>query len=176
MELTARHLERISWTNLRIPVREIARLWLTAEGRRCDGNSRGAGGFVPFAVCARRWLAGVVIRVRGEWAGLRVCAVACDWHADKAYEELIAEETRAAEQVVADSLLANRDLLTACLRRWTGRGAGPPYRSTYRRLRPDVPDDGHAGQYVRERNSRTYSYEQRPADAVGGSTSSGCAR
>jgi hypothetical protein len=31
MELTARDFERIPRTNLRVPVREFARLWLAAE-------------------------------------------------------------------------------------------------------------------------------------------------
>ena len=33
MELTGRHFDRIPRTNLHVPVREFARLWLTAERR-----------------------------------------------------------------------------------------------------------------------------------------------
>ncbi|MGW1344690.1 hypothetical protein ACWCOV_26860 [Kribbella sp. NPDC002412] len=108
MELTARHFERIPRRNLRIPVREFARLWLVAE--RHDDAMKAADQAEDSylrGVCATcEWLAGVIITVHG--ADGRPASVfrpsPVTGLQSKAYEELIAEETLAAERIVADSL------------------------------------------------------------------------
>ena len=106
MELTGRHFDRIPRTNLRVPVREFALLWLTAE-RRADAMEAAGEPEDSYlrGVCSScRWLAGVIIRVRGVNGPTSVFVPSpVTGMPDKAYEELIAEETQAAEQVVADS-------------------------------------------------------------------------
>ncbi|TCM35127.1 hypothetical protein [Kribbella sp. VKM Ac-2568] len=106
MELTGRHFDRIPRTNLRIPAREFARLWLTAE-RRADAMEAAGEPEDSYlrGVCSTcEWLAGVIIRVHGVNGPTSVFVPSpVTGIPNKAYEELIADETRAAEQVVADS-------------------------------------------------------------------------
>ncbi|MEV0290670.1 hypothetical protein AB0H36_41630 [Kribbella sp. NPDC050820] len=62
MELTARDFERIPRENLRIPVHEFARLWLTAERRGDALAAEGRGDWYLTGVqmtCS--WLAGAFV-------------------------------------------------------------------------------------------------------------------
>lgn len=132
MELTARDFERIPRTNLRIPVREFARLWLTAE--RSDAALEAAGepeDAYLRGVCATcEWLAGVIIKVRG--ADGRPASVfrpsPVTGLQSKAYEELIAEETQTAEQIVADSPPGEPGFVDGVLATlmWAWRRSGVP--------------------------------------------------
>jgi hypothetical protein len=132
MELTARHFERIPQTNLRIPVREFARLWLTAERR--DAALEAAGepedGYLSGVCATCEWLAGVIIKVRG--ADGRPVSVfrpsPVTGVQSKAYEELIVEEAQAAEQVVADSLPGEPGFVDGVLATlaWAWRQSGVP--------------------------------------------------
>lgn len=103
MELTVRDFERIPRTNLRVPVREFARLWLTAERRGDALEAAGQGDW---------YVAGVQVTCR--WVGCAFTTfnfptgpVSERAHApitrtlDKAYEELIVRETSAAELSVS---------------------------------------------------------------------------
>jgi hypothetical protein len=132
MELTAREFERIPRRNLRIPVREFARLWLTAERR--DDAMEAAGepedAYLRGVCAACEWLAGVIIRVRGA-DGRQVSVFRpspVTGLQSKAYEELIAEETQAAEQIVADSLPGEPGFVDGVLAAllWAWRRSGVP--------------------------------------------------
>jgi hypothetical protein len=105
MELTARDLERIPRENLRVPLREFGRLWLTAE-RRADAAATDGREWDPYlggVLASCRWIAGMISyhdhpdgrvpeRVPAPITRTR----------EKAHEELIARETDAAERAVAD--------------------------------------------------------------------------
>lgn len=132
MELTARHFERIPRTNLRIPVREFARLWLAAEQR--DAAMEAAGepedGYLSGVCATCEWMAGVIIKVRTA-DGRQVSAFRSSpvtGENVKAYEELIAEETRVAEQIVADSLPGRPGFVDGVLATllWAWRRSGVP--------------------------------------------------
>ena len=132
MELTGRHFDRIPRENLRIPVREFARLWLAAERRDAAMESAGKpeDGYLRGVCATCEWMAGVIIRVDGAdgrsvpvWRPSPVTGVQ-----SKAYEELIAEETRVAEQLVADSLPGEPGFVDAVLATlaWAWRRSGVP--------------------------------------------------
>jgi hypothetical protein len=132
MELTARHFERIPRTNLRIPVREFARLWLTAERR--DGAMEAAGqpedGYLRGVCATCEWLAGVLIKVHGAdgrpGAVFRPSPITGE--RVKAYEELIAEETQAAVRAAVGSVPGRPDFVDGVLATllWAWRRSGVP--------------------------------------------------
>lgn len=131
MELTARHFERIPRENLRVPVREFARLWLAAERRA--GAMEAAGepedSYLRGVCSTCEWLAGVIIRVRGVNGPASVFVPSpVTGMPDKAYEEMIAEETQAAEQVVVDSLPGKPGFVDGVLAtlNWAWRRSGVP--------------------------------------------------
>lgn len=130
MELTAGHFERIPRENLRVPVREFARLWLTAERRADALVAEDREDFYLTGVCATcEWIAGVIISVRGVSGPVRVFTPSpITGEQEKAYEELIAEETRAAERVVADSLPGEPGFVDGVLATlaWAWRRSGVP--------------------------------------------------
>jgi hypothetical protein len=132
MELTARHFERIPPANVRIPVREFARLWLSAERR--DAAMEAAGepedAYLLGVRATCQWLAGVIITLQGDgerpvgvFKSSPITAVQT-----KAYEELIAEETRAAEQAVAASPPGDSGFVEGVLATllWAWRRSGTP--------------------------------------------------
>jgi len=131
MELTARDFERIPRRNLRIPVREFARLWFHAE-RRADAMEVAGEPEHPYlrGVCSTcEWLAGVIVTVSGVNGPASVFVPSpVTGMLDKAYEELIAEETQAAEQVVADSLRGEPGFVDGVLAtlEWAWRRSGVP--------------------------------------------------
>jgi hypothetical protein len=133
MELTARHFERIPPANVRIPLREFARLWLTAERR--DAAMEAAGepedAYLLGVRATCQWMAGVIITVRGP-GGQPVSVFApspITGVQTKAYEELIAEETCAAEQAVADGPPGEpgfvEGVLATLMWAWRRSGASP---------------------------------------------------
>jgi hypothetical protein len=132
MELTVQHFERIPRTNVRIPVREFARLWLTAERR--DAAMEAAGEPEdPYLLGVRatcQWMAGVITTMRGpggqpvsEFRPSPITGMQT-----KAYEELIAEETRAAEEAVAASPPGEPGFVEGALATflWAWRRSGVP--------------------------------------------------
>ncbi|GAA0948615.1 hypothetical protein GCM10009554_46410 [Kribbella koreensis] len=110
MRITERHLEEIPQTNLRIPVREFARVWLRAEIRYDASEAAGEpeNGYLSGVCATCEWLAGVYIKVPNRdgvpQMTLRPAPLTTGYGYVKAYEELIAAETSAAEQVVAARL------------------------------------------------------------------------
>lgn len=132
MELTARDFERIPRTNLRIPLREFARLWLTAERRddAMDAAGEPEDAYLRGVCATCEWLAGVIIKVRG--ADGRPVSVfrpsPVTGLQSKAYEELIAEETRAAERIVADGPRGEPGFVDGALATlmWAWRRSGVP--------------------------------------------------
>ncbi|MFI6827590.1 hypothetical protein ACIBG5_10855 [Kribbella sp. NPDC050241] len=132
MELTARDFERIPQRNLRIPVREFARLWLTAERRDDAMNAAGEPEDAYLrGVCATcEWLGGVIIQVRGaDGQSLSVFRPSpLTGLQSKAHEELIAEETRAAERTIADSVPSEPGFVHGALATlmWAWRRSGMP--------------------------------------------------
>jgi hypothetical protein len=103
MELTGRDLERIPRTNLRIPVGEFARLWLEAERRGDALAAEGRGDpYLAGVQITCRWLAGAFVTFNLPSGPTRDRAFApITGSRRKAYEELIAQETEAAERKVA---------------------------------------------------------------------------
>jgi hypothetical protein len=107
MELSGRDFDRIPQRNVRIRLSEFARLWLTVERRADALESEGQAedSYLAGVQSTCRWLAGVVIMVNGPsgptpaWSPSPITG-----ERQKAYEELIAEETQAAEQAMVGSL------------------------------------------------------------------------
>jgi hypothetical protein len=110
MELTARDFERIPRENLRVPVREFARLWLAAERRGDALAAEGRGDWYLTGVqmtCS--WLAGAIVTFNYPTGPVRQRARAPITRSTrKAYEELIALEAEAAERAVARGGLPGR--------------------------------------------------------------------
>ncbi|MFI7059383.1 hypothetical protein ACIBL3_00190 [Kribbella sp. NPDC050124] len=103
MELTVRDFERIPPGNLRVPVREFARLWLAAETRGDALTAEGRGDWYLTGVQVTcRWLACGFVTFNFPSGPTRQRAHAPTTGSTRvAYEELIARETEAAERVVA---------------------------------------------------------------------------
>jgi hypothetical protein len=103
MELTARDFERIPRENLRVPVREFARLWLTAERRGDALAAEGRGDWYLAGVQVTcRWLACSFVTFNYPTGAVRERAHAPITRTTrKAYEELVAAEAEAAEREVA---------------------------------------------------------------------------
>ncbi|MGY4772888.1 hypothetical protein ACXC9Q_38790 (plasmid) [Kribbella sp. CWNU-51] len=110
MELTARDFERIPPENLRVSAREFARLWLTAERRGDALSAKGQGDWYLAGVqvtCS--WLACAFVTFNYPAGPVRQRAYApITRTTEKAYEELIARETEAAERAVARGGLPGR--------------------------------------------------------------------
>ncbi|MEU8226175.1 hypothetical protein [Kribbella sp. NPDC048915] len=106
MELTARDFERIPRHNLRVPVREFARVWLAAERR---GDAEEAAGlpedsYLTGVQTTCRWLANAIVTVHRPNGPVRQWAHApLTDTSENAYEELVELETQAAELAVARS-------------------------------------------------------------------------
>lgn len=132
MELTGRDFERIPRTNLRIPVGEFARLWLVAE-RHGDAQAAAGRGdpYLAGVQMTCRWLAGAFVTVDSPSGPTRDRASApITWSNRKAYEELIAEETVAAECKVASGGFPGRPglaegVLATLLWAWRRSGVPP---------------------------------------------------
>lgn len=131
MELSGRDFDRIPPRNLRVQVKEFARLWLTAE-RRADGleaEGRPEDFYLTGVRSTCQWLAGVIITVDGPsgrahaWSPSPITGVQT-----KAYEELIAEETRAAERAAVGSVPGEPDFVDGVLATllWAWRRSGVP--------------------------------------------------
>ncbi|GAA3144615.1 hypothetical protein JOF29_005711 [Kribbella aluminosa] len=110
MELTARDFERIPRTNLHVPVREFARLWLAAERRGDALAAEGRGDWYLTGVqmtCS--WLACAFVTFNYPSGPVKQRARApITRGTTKAYEELIAAEAEAAERAVARGGLPGR--------------------------------------------------------------------
>lgn len=116
-------------------MREFARVWVLAERRydESEAANEPEDGYLTGVCAACEWLAGVFIRVQGRDGRVRMIlrpAPLTDGYGYvKAYEELIAEETRAAEQIVADSLPGEpgfpEGVLATLLWAWRGSGVPP---------------------------------------------------
>ncbi|WP_406051327.1 hypothetical protein [Kribbella sp. NBC_00889] len=129
MELTGRDFERIPRTNLHVPVREFARLWLTAE-RRGDAVLRAGGDdlYLLGVQMTCRWLAGVIKVVDGPAGRVPLASPApITRQQERAYEELIAAEADAAERAVAQDrkdrgagFVAGAHATLAWAWRWSG--------------------------------------------------------
>jgi hypothetical protein len=131
MRVTRGHLDRIPPRNMRIPVRDFARVWLTAEIR--DDEMAAANlaedGYLRGVCATCEWMAGLIVTVREDGrppasfyrpsplTGMQV----------KAYEELIAAETVEAERVAAGSEPGEPDFVDGVLATllWAWRGTGP---------------------------------------------------
>jgi hypothetical protein len=106
MELTVRDFERIPRGNLRVPVREFARVWWTAERR---GDAEEAAGLPEDAYLTGvqvtcRWLANAIVTSRQASGPVRRWAHApLTDTSENAYEELVERETQAAELAVGRS-------------------------------------------------------------------------
>jgi|tagenome__1003787_1003787.scaffolds.fasta_scaffold19506812_1 hypothetical protein len=110
MELTVRDFERIPPENVRVPVREFARLWLAAERRGDALSAAGRGDWHLAGVqVACRWLACAFVTFNLPSGPSRQRAHApITGSTQAAYEELIARETQAAERAVASGGLPGR--------------------------------------------------------------------
>lgn len=110
VELTAGDFDRIPRENLHVPVREFARLWLAAERRADTDAAEGRGDWYLTGVqmtCS--WLAGAFVTFSYPTGPVRQRAHApITRSTEKAYEELIARETEAAELAVARGGLHGR--------------------------------------------------------------------
>jgi hypothetical protein len=131
MELTARDIERIPRGNLRVPVREFARLWLAAERRGDALSAEGRGDWYLTGVrMACRWLACAFVTFTYPTGQIRQRARApITGSTRKAYEELIALETEAAERAVAHGGLPGRpDFAEGAMATlaWAWRRSGVP--------------------------------------------------
>ncbi|WP_328321866.1 hypothetical protein OHA70_25540 [Kribbella sp. NBC_00382] len=134
MRITERHLEEIPRANLRIPVREFARVWLRAEIRSDESAAAGEpeDGYLSGVCATCEWLAGAYIKVPGRGGQprmtLRPAPLTAGYGNVKAYEELIAAETVAAEQVVAGSPPGKPGFPDGVLATllWAWRGLGVP--------------------------------------------------
>jgi hypothetical protein len=131
MELTARDFERIPRENLRVPVREFARLWLTAERRGDALAAEGRGDWYLTGVqITCRWLACAFVTFNLPSGAVRERAYApITGSRRKAYEELIAAEAEAAERAVARDGLPGRPGLAEgamATLAWAWRRSGVP--------------------------------------------------
>jgi len=131
MELTARDFERIPRENLRVPVREFARLWSTAERR---GDALAAEGrsdwYLAGVQVTCRWLACAFVTFNYSTGPVRSRAHApITGSTRKAYEELIALESQAADRAVARGGLPGRPGLAEgamATLAWAWRQSGVP--------------------------------------------------
>jgi hypothetical protein len=129
--LTARYFERIPRANVRLRVGEFARLWLTVEGRVDAFEAADREDFFLTGVQSTcRWLAGALISVKGVNGPTRVWSPSPISGAQvKAYEELIAEETIAAERAAVGSVPGEPDfvdgVLATLLSAWRWSGVPP---------------------------------------------------
>jgi hypothetical protein len=131
MELTARDFDRIPRGNLRVPVAEFARLWLTAERRADALEAAGApeDSYLRGVCSTCEWLAGVIITVQGARGPIGVFVRSPVTGVDgKACEELIAEETRAAERAIGDGRTGKPGFVDGVLATlvWAWRRSGVP--------------------------------------------------
>jgi hypothetical protein len=131
MELTARDIERIPRENLRVPVGEFGRLWLAAERRGDALAAEGRGEwFLAGVQITCRWLACAFVTFNYPAGPVRSRAHAPITRTTrKAYEELIAEETEAAERAVARGGLPGRPGLAEgalATLAWAWRRSGVP--------------------------------------------------
>ena len=110
MELTGRDFDRIPRENLRVPVREFARLWLTAERRGDALAAEGRGDWYLVGVQVTcRWLACSFVTFNYPTGEVRERAQApITRTTKKAHEELVAAEAEAAERAVARGGLRDR--------------------------------------------------------------------
>jgi hypothetical protein len=110
MELTARDFERIRRENLHVRVSEFARLWLTAERRGDALSAEGRGDWYLVGVQVTcQWLACAITTFNLPSGPVRERAYAPITRTrEKAYEELVEQETQAAERAVARGGLPGR--------------------------------------------------------------------
>jgi hypothetical protein len=128
MELTGRDFDRIRRENLHVRPSEFARLWLTAERRgdalhaECRGDWYLAGAQVT---C--QWLACAITTFNLPSGPVRERAYAPITRTrEKAYEELVEQETQAAELTVARGGLPGRPGFAEGALAWAWRRSGVP--------------------------------------------------
>ena len=131
MELSGRDFDRIPRRNLRVHVGEFARLWLAVEQRAdaLEAAGRPEDSYLTGVQSTCRWLAGVIISVSGPggptsiWSPSPITGVQ-----QKAYEELIAQETQAAENAVLGCLPGQPGFVDGALATlaWAWRGSDVP--------------------------------------------------
>lgn len=113
-----------------MPVRDFARLWLVAEQRGDAVTAAGGNDHYMFGVqLTCRWLAGVIKTDEGPSGRVSWFSPApITNHRDKAYEELIAAETDAAERAVADRRDSPDEFVTGAhaTLAWAWRYSGTP--------------------------------------------------
>lgn len=131
MELTVRDFERIPPGNLRVPVRDFARLWLAAEQRGDALAAEGRGDWYLAGVqITCRWMAGAFVAFNYPAGPARERARApITGTTRKAHEELIARETEAVEAAVARGGLPGRPGLAEgalATLAWAWRRSGVP--------------------------------------------------
>ncbi|MFI7066984.1 hypothetical protein ACIBL3_38710 [Kribbella sp. NPDC050124] len=131
MELTVRDFERIPPGNLRVPVREFARLWLAAEQRGDAQAGQDQGDWYLAGVrITCRWMAGAFVTFNYPAGPVRQRVRApVTKTTRKAHEELIARETEAAETAVARGGLPGRPGLAEGAKAtfaWAWQGSGMP--------------------------------------------------
>lgn len=131
MELTARDFDRIPRENVHVRVSEFARLWWAAERRADALEAEGLAedSYLTGVQSTCRWIAGAIITVNGlsgpvcVWAASPITGVQ-----EKAYQELIAEETLAAERAVIGSPPGRPGFVDGALATlaWAWRRSGVP--------------------------------------------------
>ena len=130
MELTAQDFERIPRENLHVPVREFARLWLTAErrGDALQAQDR-EDSYLTGVQVTCRWLAGAIVTFEYASGPVRDWAYAPITDSrEKAYEELVELETQAADLAVARSMPGRPGFADGALATlaWAWRRSGVP--------------------------------------------------
>jgi hypothetical protein len=130
MELTGADLDRIPATNLRVPVLEFARVWVTAE-RRADALAVEGklDGYLTGVLVTCRWLSDWSASADSPTSRIgQVAWAPITGRKESAYEELIADETVAAESWIGREWPGTpgfSDAVAATLQ-WAWRRSGRP--------------------------------------------------